>query len=106
MQPSNLLPITTLSDKWADNDLMMLHACFQLLTNCIEQEQLLTAIEWQENEATQHAKQELEALHQWWQERSELERQNQLDPIWEKEHYEEDNQMLIRLIKVRQYLWT
>ncbi|QDA61925.1 hypothetical protein [Hymenobacter jejuensis] len=106
MQPGNLLPITTLGDRWVDNDLMMLHACFQLLTNCIEQEHLFTATEWEENEAKQHARQELEALHQWWQERSEVERQRQLDPIWTKNQYEKDNQMLIRLIKVRQYLWT
>jgi hypothetical protein len=106
MQPGNLLPIATLSENWADNDLMMLHACFQLLTNCIEQEDLFTSTEWEENEAAQEARHELEALYRWWQERSELERQRQLDPIWTEHVYETDNQMLIRLIKVRQYLWT
>jgi len=105
MQPGNLLPITTLGENWADNDLIMLHACFQLLTNCVEQEHLFTTTEWEQNDATQHAKQELEELHQWWQERSEVEQQP-LDPIWTRNRYEEDNQMLIRLIKVRQYLWT
>jgi len=105
MQPANLLSIPTLSDAWSDNDNILLHACFHLLLDCVENEQLLTSRDWALEEAEQ-AKQEIETLAQWWKERLLLEKQAQLDPIWTKGQFERDNQMLVRLIQVRQYLWT
>lgn len=36
MKPSNLLKIETLNDEWLDKDMIILHACFQILSDCIE----------------------------------------------------------------------
>lgn len=38
MDNANVLKIETLTDGWCDNDLIMLHACFQLLKHFIEDE--------------------------------------------------------------------
>lgn len=107
MEPSNLLIIKTLTEGWSDKDNVMLHACFQLLTDCIEQERLFdSTTDWNQDEKFKHAKEEIGFLYAWWQKRVKMEQENKLDPIWSDNQYEEDNQMLIRLIKSRQYLWT
>jgi len=80
MQPANHLHIKTFDEQWADKDRVMLHACFQLLTDCLEQEQLLASREWRHTEAEQHARQEFATLAQWWQQRQAQEQQG-LDPI-------------------------
>ena len=41
MKPLNLLKIETLNDEWLDKDVIILHACFQILCDCIEKENLL-----------------------------------------------------------------
>jgi len=47
MKPSNLLKIVTLNNEWADKDFIILHACFQILSNCIEKENLFNGhIDW------------------------------------------------------------
>jgi hypothetical protein len=38
MQPSNILKIDSLSDGWCDKDHVLLHACFQLLSDFVEKE--------------------------------------------------------------------
>ena len=40
MKPLNLLKIETLNDEWLDKDVIILHACFQILCDCIEKENL------------------------------------------------------------------
>jgi len=84
----------------------MLHACFQLLTDCIEKEKLLTGnTDWNYSRDFKKVRTEIQTLHKWWRgrkERSSKKNFNDLDP----KQYEEDNAMLIRLIKVRAYLWT
>lgn len=42
MNQSMTLTIKTLTGEWCDKDIVMLHACFQLLTDCIESEDLFT----------------------------------------------------------------
>ena len=42
MKPGNILKIDTLNGGWRDKDSVMLHACFQLLSDCIEKEGLLS----------------------------------------------------------------
>ena len=101
------LKIRTIKGEWCDKDIVMLHACFQLLTDCIEKENLLNGhIDWEQKEEDIQAKKELTSLYEWWKNRSEKELEDNLDPIWTKNQYEEDNEMLIKLIKVRKYLWT
>lgn len=84
----------------------MLHACFQLLTDCIEEEKLLTGqVDWADNEENLNAKKEIEELYAWWSERKKLDSEEKVNDL-DRTQYFVDNEMLIRLIKVRQYLWT
>lgn len=107
MYQPNILHIDTIKGDWSDNDNIMLHACFKLLMDCIENENLLKGhVVWDEDEETMRVKKEIETLYEWWKERLTKELDEKFDAIWIKNQYEEDNEMLIRLIKVRQYLWT
>ena len=106
MKNPGILNIKTLSGDWCDKDIIMLHACFQLLTDCIEDEKLFTGhVDWNHDDEHKKAKEELEFLYNWWINRKNKDLEAELNDL-EKEQYEEDNEMLIRLIKVRQYLWT
>ena len=61
MEPSNILKIETLNDGWSDKDNIMLHACFQLLTDCVEKEKLLNGhTDWNYNEDFKAVKKEIE----------------------------------------------
>ena len=103
MRPSNVLKIKSLHSDWCDKDQVMLHACFQLLEDCIKEENLLDGhTDWGHDEKHRAAKSELVELYEWWLERV---KKDDIDPLSEQQ-YEEDNQMLIRLIKVRWALWT
>lgn len=122
------LQINSLTDTWHDKDEVILHACFQCLVDFIEQEQP-TADEFDKDVWN-----EIIDLYQWWTvERGKREllpvpedginwssnptgiglvatkeakeiitRNNQLEHSW----YLEDSGNLIRLIMVREYLWT
>ena len=106
MQPSNLLHIETLSDGWCDKDVVMLYACFQLLTDCIEKENLLTGNgSWNQNDEYKQARNDIEELYNWWLERQKLSTSEKFNDLNEKQ-YLEDNEQLIKLISVRKYLWT
>lgn len=106
MKNPDTLKIKSLDGDWCDKDIVMLHACFQLLMDCIKKEKLLDLIDWSISEEAIKAKQEIETLRDWWKERLKLEKKGKLDPIWSEQHYLKDNEMLIRLINVRKYLWT
>ena len=104
-RPANVLHITTLDTGWRDKDAVLLHACFQLLTDFLAEEALLP-IDWDQSTEHQHAKAEIEALAAWWTQRTVAEEAGAVDAIWSPGQYEADNQMLVRLIQIRQYLWT
>jgi len=107
MNPGNQLNISTLTDEWSDNDIVMLHACFQLLVDCIENEQLLNGhIDWTNDKLHLKAKKEIQELYAWWKERTKKELDDEIDPIWTEQQHEQDTEMLIRLIKIRGFLWT
>jgi len=107
MQPANVLKIDTLNEDWSDKDNIMLHACFQLLKDCIEKGKLFTGfIDWTLDENSKKVKREIEYLYNWWIERVQQERNKDIDPVWTDGQYEIDNEMLIRLIKIRRCLWT
>lgn len=100
MQPSNILKIDSLSDGWRDKDSVLLHACFQLLKDCIEKENLLSAhINWEADEKHRLARAELDQLYRWWQCYREPE-------IPDEVSLKLENEMLARLIAVRWALWT
>ncbi|EDN70035.1 hypothetical protein BGP_4671 [Beggiatoa sp. PS] len=106
MQPSNILNIESLDEEWTDKDIVLLHACFQLLVNCVEQESLLNGhTDWDYNEEFKRDKQILEELYQWWLERKIQDTNEQIDELNDKQ-YQKDNEMLIKLISVRHRLWT
>lgn len=96
---SRLLKIESLpnSKEWVDRDYIMLHACFQLLQDCVDKEGLLTHCdqEYHKEELT-----EVKILYDWWQTRK-LEI-HACDFNGEKK----DSEMLQRLIDIRNFLWT
>jgi hypothetical protein len=103
MQPSNILKIESLNDEWQDKDNVMLHACFQLLKDCVEKENLFNGhTNWNADDKHQKVKVELEALYSWWIERVKKEDHLGLN----QEEYIEDDLQLHRLINVRWALWT
>lgn len=95
--PGNL-HIETIDADWCDKDMVLLHACFQLLTDFIEKEKADELTDWTMDDKTARAKLEIDELYTWWKDRKKRE--------WSDEEYERDNEMLIRLIKIRKHLWT
>ena len=103
MQPSDTLKIDSLDDEWRDKDTIMLHACFQLLKDCVEKENLLNShIDWSADKKHAEARNEIELLYKWWLQRLLKEEQCGVS----KEEYSYDDEMLHRLIKVRWALWA
>ena len=103
MEPANLLKIESLPDGWRDKDEIILHACFQLLKDFVEKEkEIIEQIDWKSDDETASAKAEIDFLYSWWLQRFHSE--EDFDKI--NDRYEEDNQMLKRLIDVRKYLWS
>lgn len=92
-----ILKIETLppSSQWVDRDHIMLHACFQLLKDCVEKENVDTHCNY---EAHKDFVDEVRFLYKWWEERSKKESSS--------EQYQEDDEMLLRLMKIRTQLWT
>ena len=104
MKPANLLHIESLDSDWCDNDEIMLHACFRLLCDCIEEENLLDGhIDWEHDEEHRKVKKELSLLYQWWQERKTI---RFVTNAQDKEQYLIDNEKLVKLVTLRHYLWT
>ncbi len=100
MKPSNILKIETLDENWRDKDSVMLHACFQLLKDCMEKEHLLDGhIDWDRDEKNRLAKKEIKELYNWWLSYTELD-------IPDDESYEIETKMLLRLVTVRWAFWT
>lgn len=91
------LQIESLSDSenFIGADAIMLHACFQILKDCVEHEKVDSHVDYESHKDFVN---EVKFLYQWWMKRKEKE--NSLD------NDAEDNEMLIRLIKIRTQLWT
>ena len=105
MKPGNKLKIKSLDKGWCDNDIIMLHVCFQLLVDCMENENLLpqNSFDSKHSEKTIREKTELKFLYKWWKKR--IKREETSHALADTE-YNEDDGMLIRLIKIRNCLWT
>ena len=100
MEPSNILKIDTLSKKWRDKDSVMLHACFQLLKDFVEKEDIQhMSNNWCADKKHIDAKAEIDELYHWWMSYTE-------SGVTDEDSYELENSMLMRLIKVRWALWT
>lgn len=100
MEKGNVLKIASLPSDWVDKDIVLLHACFQLLKDYIEREESQIPIDWNQTQEYQSAKTEIYLLYEWWINRPD--ETNELD----RQQFEIDTEMLVRLIKVRGFLWT
>ncbi len=106
MKSSNVLKIKTLPKGWTDKNFVMLHACFQLLTNFIKKEKPFNCPSWKQSEEMQAAKTELIFLNNWWKKRKKLDTNFQTLNDRNAPQNLEDSQMLMRLMKVRPFLWV
>lgn len=106
MQPGNVLRIKTLDEEWCDKDRILLHACFQLLTDCVEEEKLYELTDFEHTAVSKKVKKEIDGLYHWWKTRVSSEKNVQNNENETEEQYKEDNEMLIRLINIREHLWT
>ena len=93
-----ILKIETLPNakEWVDRDVIMLHACFQLLRDCVDKEDVDTHCNY---EAHKEFVDEVRFLYAWWNKRE----SRNTDNI---DNMEEDDIMLSRLLKIRTQLWT
>lgn len=99
MEPANILKINTLGEGWTDKDNILLHACFQLLTDFVEQEMLVYDFpDWNEDEEMKEARKEIEDLYQWWQKWK--------NKDWLETDDSVENENLKRLINIRKHMWT
>ncbi len=73
----------------------MLHACFQILQDCVDLENVDTHCHY---ESHKEFVDEVRFLYKWWQERQESELND--------DKMDEDSKMLERLMKIRTQLWT
>ena len=92
------LKIRTLKNKaWVDADTVLLHASFQILKDCVEQEDLF-------NHSHEYAKsangKTAKELYDWWEVRSKK------DDSLNDGQYDEDTIQLIKLMTIRSGLWT
>ena len=107
MEPSNVLKIESLTNRWCDKDVVILHASFQILKDYVEDEkEIFEVIDWDHSDETKKAKTEILELYNWWSQRCKRDTADKIDDDLDKLQYDEDNLMLKRLITVRRHLWT
>lgn len=131
MQPANILKIKSLGKGWRDKDSVLLHACFQLLSDFVEQEipkfphinwnvsadtnnTIIKEVQFDDNATgakepanTRDIKKEFEELYAWWQEWKKKD-DTEKNSSFEEDHadYLKENEMLKKLIDLRMYMWT
>jgi hypothetical protein len=92
---------------WADKDTVILHACFQLLTDFVDKENIdLHPYQWTHDENVRTIRVEIDALYKWWKSYVPKYKKGKISYIKGNEQYKSENEMLIRLIKIREYLWN
>ncbi len=82
---------------WIDRDEIMLHSCFQLLKDFVEKEKFEKTLEYKHHKPFID---EVRTLYKWWKKRS---KKTFTNDILEMKN---DDEMLIRLMKIRTQLWT
>lgn len=76
----------------AERDTIMLHACFQVLTDSVDEDGVDLVVEY--NKYHKVFVDEVRFLYAWWKKRKEFEGE-----------MVEDNEMLLRLMTIREQLW-
>lgn len=132
----HIIKLKTLEPGYYDIDHRMLHACFQLLVEYVEKEKPFDIIEWDADEESRHVALEIKDLYFWWKNAYPARHEPIHDvdrslvpplsvicsgnlseyPAWDEacnktlaltiQWSEEDDRNLIRLMKIRSYLWT
>lgn len=104
----NRVTCKKLPPTWVDRDHLLLHCCFQILEDFVHDEkghfyddvyEMYKGTNEEYALARDKDWKELRELYYWWQDRKEK------DAFW-FENYEEDNKQLVRLISLRELLWT
>lgn len=72
--------IHSLEPGYHDKDEMMLHACFQLLVDFVEEEEPFRVVNWEEDEIHRCVASEIRDLYDWWKNKRPL-RQTALDML-------------------------
>ena len=88
---------------WVERDVFMLHACFQIFMDSIEKDGLLESIDWNRDEEYSKIKKKIIILRDWWLERKDKDRLNEID-YSNPAQFEEDSTFLNNLILLRKYL--
>lgn len=96
MRILKIYSLPTCKTNWVDRDAVMLHACFQILQDFVEKENGDTHCDY---ETHKDFVDEVRELYNWW-----LGRKNR-DEDYANNMYEDD-EMLLRLMKIRTGLWT
>lgn len=96
------LDIRTPNYHWGylDRDTAMLYACFNCLKEFVEKEDPFNVTDWKHDEIKRAAKKEILELYNWWTKKRFISKLSLF------KEYDKDQEMLIRLIKVRGHLWT
>lgn len=79
---------------WIDRDCIMLYACFQILKDCVEKENIDNHCNY---EYHKEFVDEVRFLYNWWMKRKDEDCSDDTKI---------DDEMLIRLMKIRTQLWT
>jgi hypothetical protein len=95
---------------WIETDNAMLFACFNLLETFVEKELGISSVEQAvfTNDALRETDKEILALFHWWtvERPAELKKRATDYQWWNDGLHKWDDEHLMRLMKVRQYLWT
>ena len=105
MKPANVLRIESLDEDWRDKDVILLHASFQLLHDCVEQEKLFENWGTKGDPTGAKQKRQLRTLYRWWLKRRKRKNEDFLGRSGAR-RYQRDNEQLIKLIHLRRRLWT
>lgn len=130
----NIIKVPMKVTPWMDKDHLMLLVNMKLLVDYVEEERPFELINWDHDVVNANARKEIEEIYKWW--KNYENRQKEIDNVlheWylstqlqsdnqeavkkEKELFdkqslmetkldEEEQDMLIRLIKIRRFLWT
>ena len=107
MEYNNMLRIDTLGEGWCDKDNVMLHVCFQILSDAVEKDNLVNKLSEETESWYIDARHEVMELYNWWQSRKN-EETKRFSMSGEEDHdtYLMENTMLKKLIDIRIYCWT
>ncbi len=106
MSSANVLKIKTLPKGWTDKSFVLLHASFQLLKDFLKKEKPFNCPSWEQSKEMREAKMELIFLNNWWKKRKKLDEDSSMMNDRNAPQNLEDTEMLMRLVKVRLFLWV